>query len=64
VPEEMRESIFERFKQVEAGDQKIHGGSGLGLAICKAIVERHGGKIGVEPGAAGGSIFWFTLPKV
>ncbi len=63
VPEQMRESIFERFKQVELNDERKKGGSGLGLAICKAIVERHGGKIGVEPGPEQvGSVFWFTLP--
>ncbi len=63
VPEKMRESIFERFKQVELNDERKKGGSGLGLAICKAIVERHGGKIGVEPGEDEvGSVFWFTLP--
>ncbi len=63
VPENMRESIFERFKQVELNDERKKGGSGLGLAICKAIVERHGGSIGVEPGEdQPGSVFWFTLP--
>ncbi|MBS2003474.1 MAG: PAS domain S-box protein [Cyanobacteria bacterium SZAS LIN-5] len=63
VPEKMRESIFERFKQVELNDERKKGGSGLGLAICKAIIERHGGKIGVEPGENEvGSVFWFTLP--
>jgi signal transduction histidine kinase len=65
VPEHLRESIFERFKQVELSDERKKGGSGLGLAICKAIVERHGGSIGVEPGEGGvGSTFWFTLPVV
>jgi signal transduction histidine kinase len=63
VPASMRESIFERFKQVELNDERKKGGSGLGLAICKAIVERHGGTIGVEPGPEGkGSLFWFILP--
>jgi len=63
VPASMRESIFERFKQVELNDERKKGGSGLGLAICKAIVERHGGSIGVEPGPEGkGSLFWFILP--
>jgi len=39
-------------------------GSGLGLAICKAIVEAHGGDIGVRGGAGQGTVFWFTLRLV
>ena len=62
VPEEQRKTIFDRFQQVNANDAAEKQGSGLGLAICKAIVEGHGGTIGVSPGAKGGSIFWFKLP--
>jgi signal transduction histidine kinase len=62
VPEDMREAIFQRFRQVEAEDATKRGGTGLGLAICKMLVVQHGGAIGVEPGASGGSVFWFTLP--
>jgi signal transduction histidine kinase len=36
-------------------------GSGLGLAICRRTVERHGGRIGVEPLATANRV-WFTLP--
>src|SRR6266516_1426042 len=39
---------------------KAHG-MGVGLSICRTIVEAHGGRITVEPNAAGGTIFHFTL---
>lgn len=37
-------------------------GTGRGLAICRRIVERHGGRIGIEENIGGGSRFWLTLP--
>ncbi|MBV9347863.1 MAG: PAS domain S-box protein [Pseudolabrys sp.] len=39
-------------------------GMGVGLSICRTIIESHGGRIGMEPNAGGGTIFWFTLPRV
>jgi signal transduction histidine kinase len=32
--------------------------------VVKAIVEAHGGQVGIDDRPGGGSIFWFTLPMV
>jgi signal transduction histidine kinase len=57
-PEEA-ERVFDPYYRGSAP----HGsrGTGLGLAICKAIVEAHGGAIGVRRASGGGAAFWFTL---
>jgi signal transduction histidine kinase len=62
IPEELRQKIFDRFVQVEKSDATERGGTGLGLAICKAIVEQHGGEIGVDSQIGAGSTFWFMMP--
>jgi signal transduction histidine kinase len=63
IPEEKLKTVFERFRQVEKSDQQEKKGAGLGLTICKAIVENHGGIIGVESTVNKGTTFWFTLPR-
>jgi PAS domain S-box-containing protein len=54
--------IFERFQQVKEEDADFKRGTGLGLPICKAIIEQHGGEIGVESEKGKGSCFWLRLP--
>ena len=61
VADERMATIFEMFERGETGRQVGHG---IGLALCRRIVERHDGRIWVEPAAGGeGSLFCFTLPK-
>lgn len=64
ISDGQRQRIFDRFVQVEVTDKREPGGTGLGLAICKAIVEHHGGRIGVDSEPRVGSTFWFELPGV
>ncbi|HEY9716724.1 MAG TPA: ATP-binding protein [Trichormus sp.] len=51
--------LFAKYQQIESAQRK---GTGLGLAISKALVEQHGGKIGVESRIGEGSTFWFEIP--
>lgn len=62
IPAEHKKRIFERFQQISRGDGKEKEGTGLGLAISRAIVEAHGGTIGVESENGKGSSFWIRLP--
>lgn len=61
IPDDMKTTIFDRFAQVNREDSKR--GSGLGLAISKALIELHGGRIGVSDASPTGCEFWILLPK-
>jgi PAS domain S-box-containing protein len=63
IPENFRSRIFGRFAQADMSHTRQIGGTGLGLAICKRLVEMMGGRIGFSDRTAGGTTFWFELPK-
>jgi signal transduction histidine kinase len=58
IPEERREAMFVLFARAD----KRSGGSGIGLAATRRAVEAHGGRVGIDGPAGGGSTVWFDLP--
>ncbi|HEY1212719.1 MAG TPA: ATP-binding protein [Bryobacteraceae bacterium] len=53
------EKLFGIFKRLHGTDVP---GTGIGLAICRAIIERHSGKIWAVGKPGEGATFCFTLP--
>jgi len=62
IPDGLREVIFEPFRRGDDDTTRRFGGTGLGLTIAKEIIERHGGRIAVGDGIAGGARFTVELP--
>jgi C4-dicarboxylate-specific signal transduction histidine kinase len=48
--------VFEPFVTTKPG------GLGMGLSICRSIIDAHGGRMWVSPGATHGTAFRFTVP--
>ncbi|MGZ3478046.1 MAG: sensor histidine kinase, partial [Polyangiales bacterium] len=59
IPSAHLQRVFDRYQRASSD----RGGVGLGLTIAKAIVEAHGGTIGVESQEGVGSAFRFVLPR-
>jgi two-component system, OmpR family, sensor histidine kinase KdpD len=61
IDELEQQMIFEKFYR-GLNQRMMIQGTGMGLPIAKAIVELHGGKIGVTSQLGHGSLFYFSLP--
>lgn len=53
----VRDQLFQPFTSTKGK------GMGLGLSICRTIIEAHGGRLSVESGDEGGTVFRFTLMR-
>jgi len=62
VPDDAKDKLFQRF--FRAHDETITGieGTGLGLSIVRETVEGIGGRVWIESGTDGGSVFAFMIP--
>lgn len=60
LTEQEQHNLFKSFERI--GDYKGIDGVGIGLAITKNLIERMGGKVGVESEVGKGSCFWVKIP--
>ncbi|MHB8997860.1 MAG: nitroreductase family protein [Armatimonadota bacterium] len=64
IPEADRESIFEKFGQVQARTEGRSMSTGLGLTFVKMALTAHGGRVWVDSEIGKGSTFSLSLPAV
>ena len=57
IPRESQRRLFGMFERLTTGYE----GTGIGLAIVRKVVERMGGKVGVDSAPGRGSRFWVEL---
>ncbi|MGH7768530.1 MAG: ATP-binding protein, partial [Candidatus Binatia bacterium] len=62
IPTQALPIIFEKFRQADSSETRLHGGIGLGLYIAKNFAELLGGSITVETAAGKGSALTVTIP--
>jgi signal transduction histidine kinase len=62
IPEQVQETIFERFYRADHPVVRQQAGTGLGLPIAKSLIEMHGGRLWLCSEVDKGSTFSFALP--
>jgi len=61
IDPQFHDRIFQPLKRLHGSEIA---GTGMGLAVCRKIIDRHGGRIWVEPESPQGATFTFTFPAV
>jgi PAS domain S-box-containing protein len=63
VPEELRDAVFEPFRQAPGSSSGHSPGVGIGLSLVRRFAELHGGKAWLEPRPGGGASFRVFLSE-
>jgi signal transduction histidine kinase len=62
VPNDMREAVFEPFRQAPGSSSEHSPGVGVGLSLVRRFSELHGGRAWLEERPGGGASFHVFLP--
>ncbi len=62
IPDELKEEVFEAFRQAPGSAAGHSPGVGIGLSLVKRFAELHGGSAWIEDRPGGGSVFNVSLP--
>lgn len=65
IPEDMLESVFGMFVQINGAMRAARAGLGIGLTLVRSLVELHGGRVHASSlGAGSGTTLTVELPRV
>jgi PAS domain S-box-containing protein len=62
IPEDLREEVFEPFRQAPGSSSEHAPGVGIGLSLVRRFAELHGGRAWAEERPGGGASFHVFLP--
>ena len=62
IPDDLKDVIFEKFRQIESGHTRAHAGTGLGLAICRELAQMLQAELTVDSTHGQGATFTLRIP--
>jgi two-component system sensor histidine kinase KdpD len=61
VPRALARRLFDPYERAGRTDGD---GYGIGLSVVRAVIDAHGGRVGVKNRPGGGATFWLEIPAV